>query len=1135
MNESQDLVFIDDLTKVFNRRFLLNRMKDEIVHSEKRMGGFSIILLDIDNFKIVNDSFGHLAGDEALGLFSLFIKDSVRKNDIICRYAGDEFVIILPDADIKRSLECGKRIIDKLDKKDFALKSAGANVRFSVSMGSASYPEDAQNVQGLLEIADKGLYEAKRKGGGKILRFKAKSKEDSETRLNFDKFIGREGALSVLKSTLEDVSESKGKAIFVTGEVGIGKTRLLKEIMRFADLIGFYVIYERAVLQKVTSPYSMFRSIIKKIIKTLDGEVMDDVIKEISVWREGISWLVPELFMKRGGDDVYDRDTGDVQKHYIYESIAKFLCIVSNHFPLFIFLDDLQWACEDDVEVLRFLIANIEERRIFVTGSFREREISGEKNSLKKVISLLARDGLCKRISLGPLSHSEVRELVCVALGLWEVPTEIIHFINEITEGNPFFIVEVLKILIKKGYAYKSGNTWNFLTVKEMVLPERISDILKDKIESLSEDVRNLLMTASVIGELFSVESLKDITGENEGYLIDLLDEALTKGVIVEVVDSIGEYRFIYRMMQRVLYSSLSSTRRGMIHRKIGEILEGSGEDVEEKNERLAYHFKRAGQYKKALKYYLLCAQEAERVIACQKAIELYTEALQLSRKISKSDSHLFEIYYKLGNLHTCVGKLYKAEEFFLETMKLASISEDKQYQIFHELGRLYTKRGGFEKAMEYFNRSRALLPQSSTVERAMISNDEAAIFLKKGEYKRAFDLAQDALKALGEECVEERSELLNTLGNTNFFLGKLDDSLTFFNKSLHLARKCSNEKRIAVAYKNIGQVFLEQGKKWDAEKYFKQSLTFAQRVGDLFLMGKVYNNLGVNYSADDLEKARENFMNSLDIKRKIGDDDGVAVIFNNIGNLYVRQGELKKALSMFEEALRIWSLMETPPALVVTYLNIGGIYYLEKNFEKSFYYTFMAKELAHKIHYVNGEIASIIHLAQILINEEKASLVHELIGELEKLNEIYRSDDYDINIALLRANISFDNAEIGEAEKFYNYIIENVSKIRDKNLEKRVEIFGGRLLAKQGNFKEALRYLDRAMKLCEATQDTFGVVSVLYFSALLFHEEREEETAQKRLLRAKEILSKHSSRLWAIKVNALLREVEDSSGQEDS
>ena len=1130
MKKSKDHIFTDEMTKVFNRRFLLERVKEEIGRAEKGRGGFAIVLIDIDQFKSINESFGHLAGDEALYLFAGFLKDSVRKDDIVCRYEGDVFAVILPEADIKRALGCGERLVNLLDNKGFPLKtSTNVTLKLSTSIGVASYPEDARDVAGLLQNAARALKKAKLKISSRIAQYKSlERKKETPIKLNFERFIGRDDTLSLLKSAIEAVPTGKGKAFFVTGQVGIGKTRLLRQAMSYAGLIGFTTFYETAYLQRKEMSYFLFHSLIEDTTRMFEPQIILQVMRDIAAWKDGLSWFAPDIFGGNAkGKSDQRTDKGTVEKHLLFESIARFRVEISRYNPLFIYFDDLHWAREDDIAMLHHVIEHNENSRILIAGALREDEINDERNDLRQFMGALSSAGFIETISLGLLSPKEVKEMISVALGLWKIPVDIVEFIREITEGNPLFIVEVLKMLIEKGYIYKSGISWNFHKVNEMDLPTRIADILVRKVETLGEETRALLRAAAVIGEVFTLERVSYLIEKDEEWIQKMLKEASEKDTVVEHSDRKGEYRFAYRLMQRVLYDELPESERRSLHQKTAEMLEAWYGKTNEQLEQRGFHFEKAGLYERALSHFLLAAQDAEKNMSFQKAIELYTRVLGKLEAMDSPKNALFDIRHKLGILYTKMGKLRKAEKCFLDSLKLVA-PDDRQgrRQIFHEIGRIYAKRGGFGKAMDYFRKAKELLPEGAVRERAMILKDQAEIALKRGKYSEAFSLAQEALKLIGDESIEEHSEILNILGNANFYWGRLEEALKFYNKSLHLARKCQDRKRIAIAFKNIGQVFLEQGKKWDAERYFRSALECAQEISDLFLMGKIYNNLGVLFTPDDIERAKENFMNSLNIKRQIGDDDGVAVILNNMGNLYVRDGELDKALSMFNEALRIWVQMEAPTALVITYLNIGGIYYLKKNFERSFYNTFKAKEIAKEIQYVNGEISAIIHLAQLLIEEGKPQAVHELIEEVEKLNQIYQSEDYRINIALLRSHIAYEEEDLEESARYFEKIIESVSKITDRNLEKRVEIFGGRLLTKQGNFSEAQRYFERARLICEEMDDFVGVVSVLYFKAVLFTSRGDADQAHQLLLQAKDILRKHDARLWAVKVDELLKKL---------
>ncbi len=1121
------LVYIDDLTKVFNRRFLYKQLLQRINQGKSKGEEFTIILMDIDHFKIVNDSFGHLAGDEALQLFSNLLKDSVRKDDLVCRYAGDEFVLILTDSDIKRGIECGNRIIELLNSREFSLTSAGARVKLSVSMGVANFPLDSKDENALLRFADKSLYEAKRRGGGKVVRYKEKESGEDNIELNFGKFIGRSDILSLIKSSTESVVNGESKVFFVKGNIGIGKTRFLREASLYANLLGFKIFIASAVPQKISPPYSLFNLLLRNIQKGYDTKTLQNVFTNLSTLGDTLKWLIPDNEFGIGSVKKNVSElTSESDKHLLFEAVTRFISNVSDLNPLFLLLDDLQWIGEDDIEMLLYFIRNFSGSRILIGGAYRESEVEGERHPLKKAMLALSREGLSEKIDLDPLSDGEIKELISVVLGLWEVPKFVVDFIKGITEGNPLFVIEVLKMLVEKEYIYRTARSWNFFKLTEASLPEKISDLLKEKINLLSSESRKILMSASVIGEHFTLENLRYITGENEGYLIDLLDEALTKGIIVESKGEIGKYRFTYRMIRSVLYNLQSSGKRSLVHKKVGEMLELSQGDNEEFLENLANHFRNAGMEKKAFSYYLLCANKAERMMVYQKAISFYSEMLTLAKKMKKSEMSIFDLYFKLGYLYKRIGKLALAEEFFNDSLKIPEISGDKKAEVLHRKGNIYMRRGKFEVAIDYYKKARESLRNLDSMEAAIIYNDEAIVHLKKGNYTKAFNIAQKALDMLTEEHTREKSHILDTLGEINFFWGKMDEALKFFNGSLALAKKCGLENRIATAYKNIGRVCLEQGKVKDAERFLKIALESAERIGDYYLEVMIYNDLGIVFASENVDRAREYYLKSLNISKRIGDNDGVATIFNNIGDLYLRSIKFEKALNMFEEALRIWENIGKVQAAIIPYLNIGEIFFEQNDFDKALLYIFRAKEKSEEIKYVSGIMHSLFGLSELFFEQGNDEALSEIIEEVQEVNRTYKSRDYAAQILLMQARLALKGNDTKKAEKFYDSISEDMNETEDRSLQRDIEIFGGRLLGRAGRTQEALKYFERAEKHCEKTGDRLGFVSVLYHKAEFLKGKEEFQKAISILQKIRSMLEESSAKLWIEKIERSISEI---------
>lgn len=164
-NEELELLSTtDSLTGLSNHRSLMNRLDFEVARFKKDKRGFSVLVGDVDHFKQYNDAFGHPAGDEVLQTIAEIMRDSTRKNDCCARYGGEEFVIILPDTAIADALDTAEHIRARVAAKKFNGR------KMTLSIGVASYPEDADDAEAIIAVADEALYQAKREGRDRTVR-----------------------------------------------------------------------------------------------------------------------------------------------------------------------------------------------------------------------------------------------------------------------------------------------------------------------------------------------------------------------------------------------------------------------------------------------------------------------------------------------------------------------------------------------------------------------------------------------------------------------------------------------------------------------------------------------------------------------------------------------------------------------------------------------------------------------------------------------------------------------------------------------------------------------------------------------------------------------------------------------------
>ncbi len=161
LRRRDELAHTDELTRLCNRRAFNIRLADEIARARRYGTSLSLILFDLDDFKSVNDTFGHLIGDRLLTVISGCIKENIREADVAARYGGEEFAVICPETEIPGAAMVAERLRGAIDRTDFTLK--GDLVRATISAGISRFKPD-ESMENLINRADQCLYLAKNKG-----------------------------------------------------------------------------------------------------------------------------------------------------------------------------------------------------------------------------------------------------------------------------------------------------------------------------------------------------------------------------------------------------------------------------------------------------------------------------------------------------------------------------------------------------------------------------------------------------------------------------------------------------------------------------------------------------------------------------------------------------------------------------------------------------------------------------------------------------------------------------------------------------------------------------------------------------------------------------------------------------------
>jgi two-component system cell cycle response regulator len=181
----RELAVRDPLTGLFNLRELMRFLNYELIKSRRYNHPFSLLMIDIDYFKVINDQHGHRIGDEVLQRVADTILSNVRGCDLPARYGGDEFTIVLPETPARQGwlgAERLRKVVENLSIQITNKNGASEEIKVTMSIGVAEFPYDANSVDTLIEMSDQALYQAKHQGRNRAVRYYAEQKPEGEVK-----------------------------------------------------------------------------------------------------------------------------------------------------------------------------------------------------------------------------------------------------------------------------------------------------------------------------------------------------------------------------------------------------------------------------------------------------------------------------------------------------------------------------------------------------------------------------------------------------------------------------------------------------------------------------------------------------------------------------------------------------------------------------------------------------------------------------------------------------------------------------------------------------------------------------------------------------------------------------------------
>ena len=457
--------------------------------------------------------------------------------------------------------------------------------------------------------------------------------------------VGRDAELQTLIDAIKRVAAGDGREVLlVSGEAGLGKTTLVAEAARAAFDTGACVLFGHCEEDLVT-PYQLFGESIGHYVTHAPE---DQLLAHVGAYGSELSRLAPALASRIPDLPPSKATDSDTERFLLFAAVVGFLTAVSAHQPVVIVLDDLQWADKGSLLLLRHLVSAEQTKRVLVLGSFRDNELS-RSHPLTNTLAALHRTSGVSRIELVGLGDTGVVALMEAAAGhtLDDLGVGLAHAVYRETDGNPYFVSEVLRHLTESGAIYQDETgRWTSETTLELVaLPDSVREVIGARVGRLGQEAERVLSMAAVIGRDFDLDVLARVTKTTDDELLDILEAASAVALVREPADVSGRYNFAHALIQHTLYEDLGPNRRARAHRQVAEALEDlcryhPGERVSE----LARHWSSATQpidLVKAIRYSKQAGDAALAALAPAEALGHFAQALDLYLQASDSDPAL--------------------------------------------------------------------------------------------------------------------------------------------------------------------------------------------------------------------------------------------------------------------------------------------------------------------------------------------------------------------------------------------------------------------------------------------------------------------------------------------------------------